>query len=268
MATVHTAGPGLREDGSISVGLLLRHARERRGLTLQQIAKETKLPQRHLEALEQGNLTLLPAGFYQRAEIRAYARAVGLDQKDLLAKLDSAMKPAEARDTPRATPQPQVQEPTLTRAHTLVALGIIAVVALGYAITERMRPSEPVAVQPEQTEPVASAPTLSHDTAPRSIEPSDAVKASAVNVALSSETVEPPPPPNAVTELVVTTQPPGARVTVNGIAWGITPVTIHHLPPGAKQIRVTKEGYAAQERLLRLDQGRRQALDISLESVP
>jgi cytoskeletal protein RodZ len=266
MATVHTPSPGLHEGGSISVGLLLRRAREHRGLTLQEIAKETKLPQRHLEALEQDNLAFLPAGFYQRAEIRAYARAVGLDQNDLLARLDSALKPAAARGTPLETPQPQ--RPTLTRAYALVALGVIAVAALGYAITERVRPAEPVALQPEQTEPLGSAPTPLHGTAPDSTEPPDAVKASDVNVAASPETVEPSPPPNAVTELVVTTQPPGARVTVNGIAWGITPVTIHHLPPGDKQIRVTKEGYAAQERVLRLEQGRQRALEIALESVP
>jgi len=71
-----------------------------------------------------------------------------------------------------------------------------------------------------------------------------------------------------VTELVVTTEPAGARVTVNGIAWGISPLTIQHLPPGDKQIRVTREGYVAQERVLRIHQGRQQALDIALESVP
>jgi hypothetical protein len=70
-----------------------------------------------------------------------------------------------------------------------------------------------------------------------------------------------------VTELVVTTQPAGARVTVNGIGWGVTPVTIHHMPPGDKRIRVSKEGYASEERVLRFDGRRRQALDIQLTSV-
>ena len=48
--------------------------------------------------------------------------------------------------------------------------------------------------------------------------------------------------------LVVTSMPSGARVTVNGIGWGATPLTIRHLPPGPKRIRVTKEGYHSAER--------------------
>jgi len=49
-------------------------------------------------------------------------------------------------------------------------------------------------------------------------------------------------------QLQVTSAPSGARVTVNGIGWGQTPLTIEHLPPGRKTVRVTKEGYASQER--------------------
>ena len=61
-------------------GEFLRDARERRGLTIQQIASETRIPWRHLDALEHGNLDAVPGGVYRRAEIRAYADAVGLDR--------------------------------------------------------------------------------------------------------------------------------------------------------------------------------------------
>jgi len=263
MATVYSAGPGLHEGGTTSVGQLLRRARERRGLSLQEIAKETKLPQRHLEALEQDNLTLLPAAFYQRAEIRAYARAVGLDQKTLLDRLDPALRSADVRGTARESGS---ETASLIRRYATAALGIVAVSALGYAITQRA--AQPVAVQPVRVEPVAPAPTPSQSAASASSARTDAVPASDVNAAAPTEVVEPPPPANAVTELVVTTEPAGARVTVNGIAWGISPLTIQHLPPGDKQIRVTREGYVAQERVLRIHQGRQQALDIALESVP
>ena len=266
MATIYSAGPGLHEGGSTSVGQLLRRARERRGLSLQEIARQTKLPPRHLEALEQDNLALLPTTFYQRAEIRAYAQAVGLDQKVLLSKLDSGLKPAEARGTARETAR--TGRPAHSRAYALVALGIVAVSVLGYAMTQRARAPQPVAVQPVQAESGTPGPAPSQSALGTSVERTDAVKASDVNVAAPTEIVEPPLPAGAVTELVVTTEPSGARVTVNGIAWGVSPVTIHHLPAGDKRIRVTKEGYAAQERVLRIDRGRPQALDIALESTP
>jgi hypothetical protein len=55
--------------------------------------------------------------------------------------------------------------------------------------------------------------------------------------------------------MIVTSIPEGARVTVNGIAWGVTPVAIGYLPPGNKIIRVTKDGYAGAERRLMLGDG-------------
>lgn len=55
-------------------------------------------------------------------------------------------------------------------------------------------------------------------------------------------------------QLVITSNPAGARVTVNGIAWGFTPITIRYLPPGDKTIRVTKDGYLGSERRVRIDE--------------
>ena len=50
--------------------------------------------------------------------------------------------------------------------------------------------------------------------------------------------------------LVIITEPEGARVTINGVGWGTTPITIRHLPSGAKRIRVTKSGYQSEERVV------------------
>jgi hypothetical protein len=57
-------------------------------------------------------------------------------------------------------------------------------------------------------------------------------------------------------------------VTVNGIGWGLSPVTIRFLPPGEKRIRVSLEGYAAIERVISVRVGQRQALEISMADAP
>ena len=68
--------------------------------------------------------------------------------------------------------------------------------------------------------------------------------------------------------LVVITQPEGARVTINGVGWGMTPITIGHLPPGAKRVRVTKPGYQSEERVVGGDPERPDAtLRIALREV-
>jgi hypothetical protein len=57
----------------------------------------------------------------------------------------------------------------------------------------------------------------------------------------------------------VTSVPAGARVTVDGIGWGETPVTIHHLPSGRKVIRVTKSGFKSQQRIISVPDDHRSA---------
>src|SRR3954467_9944834 len=57
----------------------LRAARERRGLSLRQIAASTKISIAALEALERNDLSKLPGGIFSRAFVRSYAIEVGLD---------------------------------------------------------------------------------------------------------------------------------------------------------------------------------------------
>jgi hypothetical protein len=57
----------------------LRQARERNGVTLEQIAQATKIRPAYLAALESGAVDALPAPFFIRGFVRAYAREAGLD---------------------------------------------------------------------------------------------------------------------------------------------------------------------------------------------
>ena len=65
------------------IGEQLRAAREARGLTLEQLAAETRIPQRHLQTIEAGEFSALPARTYAIGFSRTYAKAVGLDDRDV-----------------------------------------------------------------------------------------------------------------------------------------------------------------------------------------
>src|SRR5215472_5100529 len=60
-------------------GRKLREARERRGISLRQIASATKISVSALEALERNDISRLPGGIFSRAFVRSYAVEVGLD---------------------------------------------------------------------------------------------------------------------------------------------------------------------------------------------
>src|SRR5512134_562422 len=57
----------------------LRQARERKGISLRQIAASTKISVAALEGLERNDISKLPGGIFSRAFVRSYAIEVGLD---------------------------------------------------------------------------------------------------------------------------------------------------------------------------------------------
>src|SRR5437762_12734974 len=65
-------------------GSKLREARERRGVTLRQIANATKIAASVLEALERNDISRLPGGIFGRAFVRAYAVEVGLAPEETI----------------------------------------------------------------------------------------------------------------------------------------------------------------------------------------
>ncbi|WP_274651484.1 helix-turn-helix domain-containing protein [Paenibacillus humicola] len=66
------------------LGALLRNAREQRGLTLEDVQEQTKIRKRYLEAIEEGNYSVLPGSFYVRAFVKNYSETVGLDADEVL----------------------------------------------------------------------------------------------------------------------------------------------------------------------------------------
>jgi transcriptional regulator with XRE-family HTH domain len=73
-------------------GSRLRRARERRRLTLADLARQTKLSVSLFESLEEGTCERWPVGVYSRAHVRTYAELVGLDGDEIVEEF-SALYP-------------------------------------------------------------------------------------------------------------------------------------------------------------------------------
>lgn len=93
--------------GHEGVGQRLRRAREEAGLDLSQVAAETRIPQRHLVTIEEGDLADLPARTYAVGFTRTYARLLGLDEKAILDDVRAEL----ATDTGRTPAAPAKFEP-------------------------------------------------------------------------------------------------------------------------------------------------------------
>ena len=122
------------------VGERLRAARERHGMSLAEIGARTRVPLRHLEAIEASNYGALPSPTYAVGFVRAYARAVGEDEVTLARDVR-----AEAHDAPRVTPRYQpyeVADPmrvpsrglVIAAAGVALAIAVLAVLWLGSSL--------------------------------------------------------------------------------------------------------------------------------------
>jgi cytoskeletal protein RodZ len=256
---------GHQDDGRSGFGEWLTQARQARGLTLDDISRETKIPLRNLEALEHGNLGVIPA-FYERAEVRAVARAVGIDERLAMGRLDTAITPAvEARPERKEEVARPGLKPSVALVFVTLAIGVLAAAGIGRAVFNRDTTAQRAGNSVATAGSTAAA-SSGADAAVAPGSPQDSVVLASADAAQPLAAPESAAPVAAAsfTEIVVTTDPPGARVTVNGISWGVSPVTIRHLPPGAKRIRATKEGFAASEQVVPLDEGQRQTLNLRL----
>ena len=65
---------------AIPVGEQLRAAREAKGMALEDVASQTRIPRRHLESIELGEWSRLPAPTYTLGFAKSYATVVGLDR--------------------------------------------------------------------------------------------------------------------------------------------------------------------------------------------
>ena len=80
----------------ISAGDQLRHLREQKNLSVQDIASRLNLEARIIEAIEDNNFELLPTATYTRGYLRSYAKILGVDSDAIVTSYNSkAPEPPE-----------------------------------------------------------------------------------------------------------------------------------------------------------------------------
>jgi cytoskeletal protein RodZ len=148
------------------VGERLRAAREAKGLSLEDLAAQTRIPQRHLASIETGDWENLPAPTYTIGFAKNYAAAVGLDRTEIGNQLREEM--GGQRFASNAADVFEPADPRRTMPKSLVIGAIAAVFVLIVLMTwlnnRSLQPSDQSAQQTAQAPspqaaPAAQAPT-------------------------------------------------------------------------------------------------------------
>ena len=92
-------------DGQFSgfPGYLLRQAREEKGLSQQEVARELHLTSRVINGLENDDFSHVNSPIFARGYIRSYARHVGLDASALVAEYDAVYGAPDHAEKPMST---------------------------------------------------------------------------------------------------------------------------------------------------------------------
>lgn len=147
----------------VSVGAYLRELRGRRGMSLEDVARTTRVAQRYLAALEADAFDSLPAPVFTRGFIRAYCQALGEPPEGALACYDSRNghvppEPTRPAVTPRAGGgEPRTRSAMLVSFLLLVVLGM-ALFTLALVLQPRDRAERAVAEVRPAAQPLPPPP--------------------------------------------------------------------------------------------------------------
>lgn len=146
----------MRSCAATRAGADLKAARERLGLSLQDIALHLRIRVPYLEALEDGDISSLPGQAYAFAFVRTYAGALGLDPEEMVRRFRTeAGEFGKKPELDFPVPMPERGLP----AGAIILLGLVLVVgtyAGWYRLSGEGRlPPETVTAVPERLAPLA-----------------------------------------------------------------------------------------------------------------
>jgi transcriptional regulator with XRE-family HTH domain len=149
--------PRLVLDPDIAIGEALRQARERLGLTLEEISETTRVRARHLASIEAARLDQLPSRPFTVGYVRAYAKALGLDADATAARYRTEYpSPDDELRTPVGVKRQRRNGPLIA------AVGVLAIAVVGWNVVRHgmarpaARPAAVAAPRPAGA-PVANA---------------------------------------------------------------------------------------------------------------
>lgn len=120
---------------SLSLGEKLRQAREERGISISEVAEQTRISSHYLESIENDDYKPLPGGIFNKGFVKSYARFIGFDEQEALqdyARLATENEIEE--DHPLKVYKPEVLTDDLSTSSmvpTLLFAGVILALMTG-----------------------------------------------------------------------------------------------------------------------------------------
>jgi cytoskeletal protein RodZ len=120
-----------------SIGRYLRHARESRAMSVEEVSRATRIPVSAIERIEADHFDDLPGEVFVRGFLRAYARAVSIPVEEVLARYTASRRVAVVTPLPLTSPMRGTQTRRFGVAFAFVLLLILFTLALSIVMRPR-----------------------------------------------------------------------------------------------------------------------------------
>jgi cytoskeletal protein RodZ len=152
-----------------SLGQYLSGLRQERGLSIDEMARSTRVAARYLEALESDDFGALPAPVFTKGYIRAYCQAVGVAASEALTRYAGSVASVAVANPPTVAPRSAQTTDNSRRARGTLLVSFVLLVGFGLALfvvalflqsgrpeTGARRSEPPSAAAPRPTTPAAA----------------------------------------------------------------------------------------------------------------
>jgi cytoskeletal protein RodZ len=120
-----------------SVGQYLRRHREARQMSLEEVARATRVPMASMERIEAGQFDELPGEVFVRGFLKSYARAVDIPAADVLARYTASRRMAWVTPLPISSPTRPARSGRFGVAIAFVLLLFLFALALSIVLKPR-----------------------------------------------------------------------------------------------------------------------------------
>ena len=190
----------------MTLGEKLRQAREAKGISLGEVAEQTRISPLYIESIDNDDYRALPGGIFNRGFVKSYAKYVGVDEQEALSDYARLLYETEGDVGEQKFQRPEVltddRAPASMLPTLIVAVVILGIMTIGVLFVLRQLQS---GEQPSNSAAIKSD--------------SNATNSNSSGESESSEQVEVLPAPEMSTlrfELKAENQPVQLTVTIDG----------------------------------------------------
>lgn len=136
------------------LGNLLKNTREASGLSLDDLATETKIQKRYLIDLEEENFEDMPGKVYEKGFLKTYAQALGLSEKDVLGLYEEIreVKPVDTQKEEEVEEKHKISKMKIFISIIFLIIIGISVVKILDVIDKKSKTNEKVIIEEEKFE--------------------------------------------------------------------------------------------------------------------